>query len=110
MSGFLIHAGASVLCTHAGPATISTASSRVLVGGQPVATASDIFTVSGCPFNISGAAQPCVKINWLVPAARVFVGGKPAILQTSSGVGVGATQAVQGPAQIVFTQSRVRGI
>jgi hypothetical protein len=89
--------------------TVSTASARVLVGGQAAATASDTFMVGGCPFNINGAPQPCVKINWLRPAARVFIGGKPAVLKTSTGVCVAATQAVQGPPQVVMTQTRVRG-
>jgi hypothetical protein len=68
-----------------------------------------MFTVTGCPFNISGAPQPCVKINWLKPAARVLIEGKPAVLQTSTGVCVAGNQAVQGPPQVVTAQPRVRG-
>ncbi len=110
MAGFLLHAGASLICAHAAPVTVSTTSARVLVGGQPVATASDVFAVTGCPFNVSGSPQPCVKINWLVPAGRVLIDGKPAVLQSSTGVCVAATQAVQGMPQVVATQTRVRGL
>lgn len=110
MSGYLMHTGATLTCTHAAPVTVSTTSARVRVSGQPVATASDSFTVTGCPFNVSGAAQPCVKINWIRPAARVFIDGKPAVLQTSTGVCVAANQAVQGPPQVITTQPRVKGM
>ena len=109
MSGFLLHAGAALICTHGAPVTVTTSSARVKVNGQPVATASDTFTVTGCPFNISGAPQPCVKINWLKPASRVFIDGKPAVVQTSTGVCVAGNQAVQGPPQVVTVQPRVRG-
>jgi uncharacterized Zn-binding protein involved in type VI secretion len=98
------------MCTHSAPVSVTTASARVKVSGQPVATASDNFTVTGCPFFVASVAQPCVKINWLRPAARVFIDGKPAVVQTSTGVCVAANQAVQGPPQVIMTQTRVRGM
>ena len=89
--------------------TIST-NGRVLVSGMPVATLTDTFIVTGCAFNISGAPHPCIKIQWIVPATRVFVNGQPVILQTSSGLCLAADQAPQGTPIVAATQPRVIGI
>jgi len=48
MPGFLLHGGATVMCTHAGPATIVPSQPRVLVSGMPVALISDQIVVAGC--------------------------------------------------------------
>lgn len=111
MSGFLVHVGATIMCPHAGQASVITSNSRVMVGGQPVGTLNDTYLIAGCPFTTPGGKpQPCVKINWLVPASRVKVNGQPVILQSSSGLCLSAEQAPQGPPNIIVTQSRVRGM
>ena len=111
MSGFLFHVGATALCPHAGPVQTVSGNSRVLVGGQPVATLSDNFLVTGCVFTVpTGKPQPCVKVQWLVPASRVRVNGQPVILQTSTGLCQSAEQIPQGSSNIVTTQVRVRGV
>lgn len=111
MSGFLLHVGATALCPHAGPVQVVSSNTRVLVGGQPVATLADNFVISGCVFTVpSGKPQPCVTVQWLVPASRVRVGGQPVILQTSTGLCQSAEQIPQGPPNVVTTQVRVRGI
>jgi len=33
-----------------------------------------------------GKPQPCIRVQWLVPAARVLVNGQPVLLQTSTGL------------------------
>jgi hypothetical protein len=110
MSGFLFHVGATALCPHAGTMQTVSSNGRVLVGGQPVATLADNFLVSGCVFTVpSGKPQPCITVQWLVPASRVRVGGQPVILQTSTGLCRSAEQIPQGPPNIVTTQVRVRG-
>ena len=38
MAGFLLHVGASVICTHGASASIVSSNQRVKVGGQAVAT------------------------------------------------------------------------
>lgn len=110
MAGFVMHVGASVICTHGAPVSVSATQGRVRVSGQLVATASDTFMVSGCPFNVGGSPQPCVQVRWIKPASRVFVEGKPVVLQTSSGTCVAGTQAVQGTPQVIATQTRVKGM
>jgi hypothetical protein len=83
---------------------------RVLVSGQPVATFGDTYTVAGCVFTVPpGKPQPCVKVQWLVPATRVLVNGQPAILQTSVGLCQSAEQIPAGPPTVIATQPRVIG-
>jgi hypothetical protein len=111
MSGFLFHVGATALCPHAGPVQTVSGNTRVLVGGQPVATQADNFLVSGCVFTLPGGKpQPCVTVRWLVAASQVRVGGQPVVLQTSTGLCQSAEQIPQGPPNVVTTQFRVRGI
>lgn len=107
MPGPLFHVGATAICTHGGQVQTIPTNTRVLVSGQPVAVVSDQFLVAGCAFNVSSSPHPCIKVQWLVPAVRVTINGQPAILQTSTGLGLAADQAPQGPPTIVQTQTRV---
>jgi hypothetical protein len=109
MPGFLFHVGAAATCPHGGQVATIPSSGRVLVSGQPVATLADICLIAGCTF-APVKPQPCVKVQWLVPATRVFVNGQPVILQTSTGLCQSAEQIPQGPPIVVATQSRVIGV
>jgi hypothetical protein len=81
-----------------------------LVSSQPVATLADTYLVSGCAFTVpTGKPQPCVKVQWLVPATRIMVGGQPVILQDSTGLCQSPEQIPQGPPNVVTTQTRVKG-
>lgn len=107
MPGPLFHVGATAMCTHAGQVQTISSNTRVLVSGMAVATMADQFVVAGCPFMLASSPHPCIKIQWLVPATRVLINGQPAILQTSTGLGLAADQAPQGPPTVVSTQPRV---
>ncbi|MET0340078.1 MAG: hypothetical protein ABW252_03715 [Polyangiales bacterium] len=113
MPGLLLHVGAMVQCTHFVPAMVVPAQTRVLVSGQPIATASSTITIAGCPFPPPPATppQPCLRVQWTMLSARVLVGGQPALLQPSPGVGMGLclnpTQAPNGPPQVTSLQTRV---
>src|SRR5215471_7986622 len=109
MPGPLFHVGATAICPHGGSISTISSDTRVLVSGMPVATLADVSLVAGCPFNISGAPSPCLKVQWLAPAARVLVMGQPAILATSPGLCLSPAQAPQGPPTIVASQTRVIG-
>jgi hypothetical protein len=113
MAGFLVTTAATAICPHGASVSIVSTNTRVRAGGAPVATASDTFTVSGCPFQIpvgpGTKPQPCVTLRWIAPAVRVRVGGQPVILQTSSAIAQSAEQIPQGPPTVVQTQTRVRG-
>lgn len=111
MPGFLFHVGASAMCPHAGQVNVVSTNTRVLVTGMPVATMGDVYLVAGCVFTIPpGKPQPCIKVQWLVPATRVLVNGQPAILQTSAGLCQSPEQIPQGPPMVVANQARVSGI
>jgi hypothetical protein len=104
MPGFLLHAGATVMCAHGGQAQATAPNPRVLLGGQPVVTQAAPHAVAGCPF-VPPAAGPCVTAQWLTGALRVLAGGVPVLLQTSQ-----ATCIPTGtPATVVVTQFRVKG-
>jgi hypothetical protein len=109
MPGFLLHVGALVQCSHAAPVSAISSNTRVLVNGLPVVTISDTFLVAGCPFIVALVPQPCVRVQWLVPASRVLVNGQPALLQTSTGLCLGPTQAPQGAPIVSVVQTRVTG-
>ncbi len=110
MPGFLFHVGATSTCPHGGQVSTISTNSRVLVSGQPVATLADSFLIAGCAFTVPPSKpQPCIKVQWLVPASRVLVGGQPVILQTSTGMCQSADQIPQGAPTVIATQTRVSG-
>jgi hypothetical protein len=113
MPGPLIHVGMTAMCPHGAAVSVVTSNTRVLVSGQPVATLADKYPIAGCPFQIPFGVgtkpQPCVQVQWVVPAARVKVLGQPVILQTSVGVCQSAEQIPQGPPSVTVAQTRVVG-
>ena len=105
MPGFLLHAGATVLCAHGGQAQPTSPNPRVRVGGQPVTTQPSPYTVAGCPFTVGVSPMPCITAQWVTGAVRVRAGGMPVLLQDSQ-----AVCAPNGtPVTIAVTQVRVRG-
>lgn len=103
---FAVQVGATMMCPHGGQISAVPTNVRVTAGGQPLTVLADNFLVAGCPFNVSGAPQPCLRVQWLVPAARLTIGGQPAILQSSTGLCMAA--APQGPPSVLVTQLRVQ--
>jgi hypothetical protein len=79
--------GAVVQCTHAGVATPTVTSPRVLVSGMPVATLASPYVIAGCALTGTGA-PPCVTGQWVVGATRVLVNGQPVLIQTGQGIGL----------------------
>lgn len=107
MPGFLLHQGATVLCSHGGQAQATSPNPRVKVSGQMVVTQPAPHTVAGCPFTTpAGAPMPCVTAQWVSAALRVKANGMPVLLQDSQ-----ATCIPNGtPVSIVATQVRAKGI
>lgn len=106
MPGPMLTVGLQAICSHAGQVSVISSNTRVTAGGQPVATVADQCLVAGCPFSVPAGPQPCLQVRWLAPAARVTVMGQPVLLQTSNGLGLGPTQAPQGPVSVLVTQPR----
>lgn len=105
MPGFLLHVGATVLCSHGGQAQPTVSFPRVRVSGQPIVTLPAPFVVAGCPFAPGGVSLPCVTANWVTAAVRVRAGGMPVLLQDSQAI----TVPNGTPVNIVVTQVRVKG-
>jgi uncharacterized Zn-binding protein involved in type VI secretion len=106
MPGFLLHVGATVICAHAGQAQPTVPNPRVKVSGQPIVTQPTMYTIAGCPFNVSGAPVPCVTGQWISGATRVLASGQPVLLMDSQAICVPNGT----PLNIVITQTRVRGV
>jgi len=109
MPGYLLDVNSTILCPHAGQFSIVTSNSQVKLGGQMAVTQQDTYTISGCPFVISGVSHPCVLAKWLVVATRVKIAGNFAVLKDSVALCQAGDQAPQGPPNIVMTQMRVKG-
>ncbi len=108
----ILNKGSQIQCPHAATVNIQASNTKVKADGQAVVTMSDTFTVSGCPFQIPTPVpkpQPCVTLQWVVPAKRVKVNGQPVLLQDSSGICQSAEQIPQGPPNVVMVQMRVKG-
>lgn len=115
MADSLMQVGAVVKCPPAHPGggqmTIISTNTRVKAGGQALATMGDQFVMAGCAFSLDTVTpHPCVKIQWLTPATRVRIGGKPAILASSKGLCFASDYLPQGAPVVTTTQTRVKGI
>ena len=114
MPGFILNIASSVNCTHGAKATIAPGQPRVKIGGQFAAVLNDLTTVAGCPFQIPVGAgtkpQPCVKVQWTVPATRVKVNQQFVLVQSSTGLCQSAEQIPQGPPIIAATQVQVKAM
>ncbi|WCM54383.1 hypothetical protein OH720_15670 [Pseudomonas sp. WJP1] len=107
MPGFLLHAGATVMCAHGGQAMSTAPFARVLLAGQPVTTLTAPYVVAGCsmPPPLPGNG-PCIIGQWLVGATRVYAGGQPVLLQSSTSI----CTPTGTPLMITATQMRVSGV
>jgi len=104
MPGFILHLGATVICSHGGQATPTAPYPRVLVSGQPVTTLPAPYVVAGCALPPPPAANgPCVTAQWIVGATRVLAGGQPVLVQSSQAI----CAPTGTPVQILVTQTRV---
>jgi len=106
MAGFLVHAGAQVLCSHAGLAMPTALNSRVLVGGQKTVLISTAYVVAGCALSSSPAITPCVTAQWMSGSQRVTSNGQPLVVQSSTAI----CAPTGTPLIIADTQKRVSAI
>ena len=105
MPGFLLHLGATVMCSHSGQAQPTAPNPRVTVGGQPTVTLPTPYVVAGCilPPPSNG---PCVSAMFVSAATRVTSNGQPLLLIDSQ-----AIAAPSGfPLLVLATQTRVSAL
>jgi hypothetical protein len=106
MPGFLLHQGATVLCSHGGQAQPTVPSPRVTVSNQPVTLLQAPYVVAGCALPPPIAANgPCVTASWVSGATRITSEGVPVLLQDSQAICAPAGT----PLLVVMTQLRVKG-
>lgn len=106
MPGYLLHQGATVMCSHGGQAQPAMPDPRVSVSGMPIVTSAAPYVIAGCPFVPPGGNGPCVTGQWLVGATRVFASGQPVVLQSSPSI----CTPTGTPMLVVTTQTRVTGM
>ena len=106
----ILQEGCTIMCTHGATVTVVNTNSKVKVDGAYALLASDTYTVSGCPFTVPGPTpQPCVTVEWQMPANAVTINGQQPLLESSIGLCKAATQMVQGTATISGPQTKVKG-
>lgn len=107
MPGFLLHLGATVLCSHAGQAQPTVVNPRVLVSGQPTVTIAAPYVIAGCALPPPTAANgPCVTASFVTAATRITSNGQPLLLLDSQAV----CAPTGTPLIIAVTQTRATGM
>lgn len=107
MPGFLLHVGATVMCSHGGQAQPTVPNARVTVLGQPTVAMSTPYVVAGCPFPPPPTANgPCVTAQFTTAATRVTSMGQPLLLLDS----IAICAPTGTPLVIAVTQTRVTGM
>ena len=107
MPGFLLHVGATVLCSHAGQAQPTVPNPRVTVSGMPTVTMAAPYVVAGCAMPPPTAGNgPCVTAQWITGATRITSTGQPLLLLDSQAI----CAPTGTPLAIVATQTRVTGM
>lgn len=102
--GFLLHAGATVQCSHGGTAQAAASNSKVTVNGQPTVLQPAQWTISGCTLP-SNAGGPCATAQFTTAATRITSNGQPLLLKDSR-----ATCIPPGtPLNVTSTQMKVKG-
>jgi len=109
VQGYVIDAGATIICPHGGQATAIPTATRVALGGKPPLLVNDAMVIAGCPFVIPPATpSPCLRIQWLMPSTRVSVQGSPVLVSSSVGMCFSAQGIPQGQAIVTGYQTRVQ--
>src|SRR6266487_1476674 len=104
MPGFLLHVGATVLCSHAGQAQPTVPNPRMTVTGQPTVAITSPYVIAGCTLPPPpGANGPCVTAQFITAATRVTSNGQPLLLFDSQAICVPSGT----PLITVLTQTRV---
>lgn len=107
MPGFVLHFGATVLCSHGGQAQPTMVNPRVLVSGQPVVTLTAPYVVAGCALPPPPAANgPCITAQFMTGATRVLAEGVPVLLLDSPAI----CAPTGTPLLVVQAQPRVTGM
>jgi hypothetical protein len=104
MPGFVIHAGATVMCMHGGQAQATVPNPRVVVSGQPTVCLPAPWLVAGCILPPPTVANgPCITAQFTSAATRVLSQGQPLLLFDSQAI----CAPTGTPLQVLASQTRV---
>ena len=110
MANYMLDTSSTVLCTHAGQAQAAGSNPRVKMGGQPIVTQINSYTVSGCSLPPPSAGNgPCVSAPWIpvTHTVRVKSMNLPLVCQSSQAIAI----PTGTPITIAFAgQTRVKGM
>jgi hypothetical protein len=108
MPGFLLHQGATVLCSHAGQAQPTVVNPRVTVSGMPTVFMSSPYVIAGCTLPPPPAANgPCVTAQYTTGSVRVTSMSQPLLLFDSQAICAPSGTPLLPPVSI---QARVVGM
>jgi len=108
--GTFLTSSATLMCPHGGKVSPVPGTSKIRIGGEPVVLSGDTYPIGGCAFNVAGAPHPCLTVEWVVTAQRSTMVQDQPLTTESVGLCKAADKAVQGPVQIVNTQTRASGL
>lgn len=95
-------------CPHGVPATLVTATAKVLFVGAPPLVAGDKGMVAGCPFTVPPSKpQPCATAVLTLMATKVLAEGKPVVLMNPADHCLSADQLPGGPVMWTQVQTKV---
>lgn len=104
MPGFMLHVGATVMCSHAGQVQATAPNPRVTVSGQPTVAMTTPWVVAGCAMPPPpGGNGPCVTAQWMTGSTRVLSNGQPLLLFDSQAI----CAPTGTPVMVVAAQTRV---
>lgn len=106
----LLNVSSVMMCPHGGTVQAVSSNARVKAAGDFVLRQSDTFTIAGCPFVIGTVPHPCVRVQWVQPAARSKAVSDFTLTAQSVGLCLAADQAPQGTVMITATQPRAVGV
>lgn len=108
MSLPIVTTATMIQCPHGIPATLVSASTKVLVDNMPPLVMGDKGTVAGCPFTTPAPKpQPCVTILLTKTATKVLAENKAVLLMNPADIAESAEKIPQGPAIWGNIQSKV---
>ncbi|TGP85598.1 MULTISPECIES: hypothetical protein [unclassified Mesorhizobium] len=95
-------------CPHGIPAIMQPSATKVLIDNGLPMLAGDLASIAGCPFTVPpGKPQPCTTSKFATLSSKVFIEGKPAVLQGVADLGISAEQIPGGPLIYALVQAKV---
>jgi hypothetical protein len=105
----LLTTASTLMCPHGGTVTATTSNTRAKTAAGFLLRASDTFLVAGCPFILGLVPHPCVRVQWVQPAARGKAAGDFLLTEASVGLCIAPDSAPQGTVLVVATAPDVQG-